>query len=163
MPSRMPIESRDWEVYAAVNARFAEAVAASWRPGDVVWIHDYQLLLVPNLLRRLVPEARIGFFLHIPFPPSDVFRVLPRREEVLDGLLGADVIGFQTFADQRNFLAAALRFPPALKVMAIGLFLQNLAFGSMIIPFNFLVTEHLKLTAQQAGTKAASATACSSR
>ncbi|MFN7145088.1 MAG: bifunctional alpha,alpha-trehalose-phosphate synthase (UDP-forming)/trehalose-phosphatase, partial [Myxococcota bacterium] len=109
MPSRMPLECRDWDAYAAVNARFADAVAAVWRPGDLVWVQDYQLMLVPALLRDRVPDAQIGFFLHIPFPPSDIFRVLPRRDQLLAGLLGADQIGFQTFADQRNFLATALR------------------------------------------------------
>lgn len=109
MPSRMPLECRDWEIYSDVNRRFAEAVAAVWRPGDVVWVHDYQLLLVPSLLRAKLPEAKIGFFLHIPFPPSDIFRVLPRRAELLAGPLGADLIGFQTFSDQRNFLSSTLR------------------------------------------------------
>ncbi len=109
MPSRMPLAFGDWETYVAVNGRFADAIAAAWRPGDLVWVHDYHLLLVPALLRARIPEARIGFFLHVPFPPSDVFRVLPRRDELLTGLLGADLVGFQTFGDQRNFLATALR------------------------------------------------------
>jgi trehalose 6-phosphate synthase/phosphatase len=109
MPSRMPLESRDWDAYVDANTRFADAVAARWKPGDLVWVHDYHLLLVPQLLRERVPHARVGLFLHVPFPPSDVFRVLPRRAEVLRGLLGADLLGFQTFADQRNFLASVLR------------------------------------------------------
>lgn len=109
MPTRMPLECRDWEAYVAANERFADAVVAQWRPGDLVWIHDYQLLLVPALLRARLPSARVGLFLHVPFPASDVFRVLPRRAEILRGMLGADLIGFQTFGDQSNFLSAILR------------------------------------------------------
>lgn len=109
MPTRMPLECRDWEAYVAANERFADAVAGRWRPGDLVWVHDYHLLLVPSMLRARLPAARVGLFLHVPFPASDVFRVLPRRAEILRGMLGADLIGFQTFSDQSNFLSAVLR------------------------------------------------------
>ncbi len=109
MPTRMPIECRDWDSYLSVNERFAEAVAARWRPGDLVWVHDYHLLLVPALLRARLPTARIGLFLHVPFPASDVFRVLPRRADLLRGMLGADLLGFQTYGDQSNFLSSVLR------------------------------------------------------
>ena len=93
----------DWRAYQRVNQRFAETIAAHARPGDLVWIHDYHLTLVPELLRRLAPGARIGFFLHVPFPASDVFRILPWREEILRGLMGADVVGFHTGAYLTNF------------------------------------------------------------
>ncbi|MDP2310619.1 MAG: bifunctional alpha,alpha-trehalose-phosphate synthase (UDP-forming)/trehalose-phosphatase [Pseudomonadota bacterium] len=109
MPTRMPLECRDWDAYVGANERFADVVAERWRPGDLVWVHDYHLLLVPSLLRARLPSARIGVFLHVPFPASDVFRVLPRRAEILRGMLGADLIGFQTFSDQSNFLSAVLR------------------------------------------------------
>ncbi len=109
MPSRMPLESRDWSAYHAANVRFADEIVRAWRPGDIVWIHDYHLLLVPALLRERLPTARIGLFLHIPFPPSETFRILPWREAILDGMLGADLVGFHTFADQQNFLSAVLR------------------------------------------------------
>jgi trehalose 6-phosphate synthase/phosphatase len=98
----------DWKVYASVNQRFAEAVAEHYRPGDLIWIHDYQLSLVPQLLRRLVPEARIGFFLHIPFPSSEVFRILPWRAQVLEGMLGANLIGFHTYSYLTHFRRALL-------------------------------------------------------
>lgn len=88
---------KDWQAYSEVNERFAQRVAAEYRPGDTVWVHDYQLCLVPVLLRQLVPEARIGFFLHIPFPSSDVFRILPWRTEILEGILGSDLVGFHTY------------------------------------------------------------------
>ncbi|MFY9345864.1 MAG: bifunctional alpha,alpha-trehalose-phosphate synthase (UDP-forming)/trehalose-phosphatase [Planctomycetota bacterium] len=106
---RLPHQSPDWNDYVAVNERFADAVAAQWRPGDVIWVHDFHLMLVPRLLRERLPDARIGFFLHIPFPSSEVFRVLPWREELLRGLLGADLIGFHTLSYLRHFAASLLR------------------------------------------------------
>jgi trehalose 6-phosphate synthase/phosphatase len=95
-----------FRTYDRVNRRFAERVAEVYRPGDVVWVHDYQLMLVPGYLRALVPGARIGFFLHIPFPAADVFRILPWREEVLRSLLGADLLGFHTASYRHNFAHA---------------------------------------------------------
>ncbi len=96
----------DWEVYRAVNRRFAERVASLVRPGDLVWVHDYQLALVPAMLRRLVPNVRIGFFLHVPFPSAEVFAVLPWREQILDGIAGADLVGFHTEGYARAFRQA---------------------------------------------------------
>src|SRR5690606_39037607 len=104
---RLPPDPRHWSTYAAVNARFAQAVADVWKPGDEIWIHDYQLLLLPALLRRRLPEARIGFFLHIPFPAVEIFRILPWRREVLEGLLGADLVGFHTSSYADHFKSAA--------------------------------------------------------
>ncbi|MEB2284865.1 MAG: bifunctional alpha,alpha-trehalose-phosphate synthase (UDP-forming)/trehalose-phosphatase [Polyangiaceae bacterium UTPRO1] len=106
---RMPLEIPGFDAYRAVNERFAEVVAAHWREGDLVWIHDYQLLLLPALVRRRLPRARIGFFLHVPFPSSEVFRTLPYREQLLEGLLGADLIGFHTAAYMRHFATSVLR------------------------------------------------------
>ena len=105
---RVPSDIRDWGAYESANQRFADVVAKEARPDDLIWVHDYHLLLLPGRLRDRLPRARIGFFLHIPFPSSDVFRILPYREAVLDGLLGADLIGFHTFNDQRHFSAALL-------------------------------------------------------
>lgn len=106
---RMPLQTPDWEVYRRVNERFADAIAARWQPGDIIWVHDFHLMLVPALLRRRLPTARIGFFLHIPFPSSEVFRVLPWRADLLRGLLGADQVGFHTLGYLRHFAAAVLR------------------------------------------------------
>ncbi len=92
-----------WEAYQVVNARFAEAAAELAAPGATVWVHDYQLQLVPQLLRRLRPDVRIGFFLHIPFPPVELFMRLPWRTQIINGLLGADLIGFQLPGGARNF------------------------------------------------------------
>jgi trehalose 6-phosphate synthase/phosphatase len=105
---RVPVDAAGWDAYREVNELFAETVAQEYRIGDTIWIHDYQLMLLPALLRQRLPTARIGFFLHIPFPSSEVFRVLPWRREILDGLLGADLIGFHTFAYLRHFLASLL-------------------------------------------------------
>lgn len=99
---------RNWRAYESVNRRFAETIASRYEQGDIVWVHDYQLALVPAFLRRLIPAARIGFFLHIPFPSSEVFRILPWREEILRGILGADLVGFHTHSYLRHFRRAAL-------------------------------------------------------
>lgn len=101
---RMPYEQRQWESYRAVNERFAEVVSKQYVQGDLIWVHDYQLALVPAMIRARLPDARIGFFLHIPFPAAEVFRLLPWREQILRGLLGADVIGFHTFSYVRQFI-----------------------------------------------------------
>jgi trehalose 6-phosphate synthase/phosphatase len=106
---RGPIEGADWDAYKRVNRTFADAALPSARNGDLVWVHDYQLMLVPEMIREQVPDARIGFFLHIPFPAVDVFRVLPWRAEILEGLLGADLVGFHTSSYSRHF-ATALRY-----------------------------------------------------
>lgn len=100
---RMPYQPRDFEVYRRVNERFADLVAAHYRPGDTIWIHDYQLAVVPAFVRDRLPQARIGFFLHIPFPTAEVLRILPWREELLRGLLGADLVGFHTLSYARHF------------------------------------------------------------
>lgn len=102
-----------FETHRAVNRRFAEAVASSAPKGAVVWVHDYQLQLVPAMLRESRPDLRIGFFLHIPFPPVEVFSQLPWRAQVVEGLLGADVIGFQTTGAAANFQRLVSRFVPS--------------------------------------------------
>ena len=101
---RVPVEASGWTAYRHANERFARAVVEAYRPGDTIWVHDYQLMLVPALLREQLPDARIGFFLHVPFPTSEVFRILPWRRQILHGLLGADLIGFHTFAYLRHFV-----------------------------------------------------------
>jgi len=95
---------RWWEEYRRVNQRFADAAATVAASGATVWVQDYQLQLVPAMLREQRPDLRIGFFLHIPFPPTELFMQLPRRAEVLKGLLGADLVGFQRPLGAHNFL-----------------------------------------------------------
>ncbi|MFP5321257.1 MAG: trehalose-6-phosphate synthase [Acidimicrobiia bacterium] len=99
-----------WAAYREVNQRFADAASAELAPGGTVWVHDYQLQLVPRMIRQQRPDARIGFYLHTPFPPLELFSRLPWRAQVLDGLMGADVIGTQTGADARNVLSGMRRF-----------------------------------------------------
>lgn len=95
-----------WDAYRRVNEGFAAAVAEVAQPGDTIWVQDYHLMLVPALIRARLPEVRIGFFLHIPFPSYEVFRLLPWRQEILEGLLGADLVGFHTYDYVGHFLDA---------------------------------------------------------
>ena len=98
-----------WEAYVEANQRFCDAVLEIARPGDVIWVQDYQLMLLPKMLRDKMPDATIGFFLHIPFPPFETFRMMPWREEVISGLLGSDLVGFHTYDYVRYFLGSARR------------------------------------------------------
>ena len=95
-----------WQAYVKVNERFADAVAEVAAEGATVWVQDYQLQLVPAALRERRPDLRIGFFLHIPFPPTELFMQLPWRKRIIEGLLGADLVGFHTPGGARNFRAA---------------------------------------------------------
>ena len=100
---QVPLQVSHWEGYVEANEAFADVVAAHYRPGDMIWVHDYQLFLLPGLLRERLPGARIGFFLHIPFPSEELFRTLPSRDRLLQGMLGADLVGFHTPAYLRHF------------------------------------------------------------
>ncbi|WP_026838241.1 bifunctional alpha,alpha-trehalose-phosphate synthase (UDP-forming)/trehalose-phosphatase [Gillisia sp. JM1] len=102
-------ETWHWETYKSVNQKYADAILEKYKEGDKIWIHDYQLLLVPNMVREQSPNATIGFFNHIPFPSYEVFRTMPWREEILKGLLGADLIGFHTYDYERHFLSSVSR------------------------------------------------------
>ena len=93
-----------WDSYVAVNRRFAAKAAEVASEGATVWVHDYQLQLVPQMLRDLRPDLRIGFYLHIPFPPAELFQQLPWRRQILEGLLGADLVGFQLTGGAQNFV-----------------------------------------------------------
>ena len=93
-----------WDAYVRVNRRFAERAAEVAADEATVWVHDYQMQLVPAMLRELRPDLRIGFFLHIPFPPAELFQQLPWRRQLLEGLLGADLVGFQRPGASQNFV-----------------------------------------------------------
>lgn len=99
-----------WHPYVRVNRRYAEYAAKVLHGDDVAWVQDYQLQLVPSMLRELRPDATIGFYLHIPFPPIELFARLPWRRQIIEGLLGADVLAFQTRASVRNFAQAARKY-----------------------------------------------------
>lgn len=99
--------TKTWAAYERVNRKFADAVAEIADPADIIWVQDYQLLLVPAMLRERLPDAAIGFFLHIPFPSFETFRMLPWRRQIVEGLLGADLVGFHTYDYARHFLTSA--------------------------------------------------------
>ncbi|MGI6217851.1 MAG: bifunctional alpha,alpha-trehalose-phosphate synthase (UDP-forming)/trehalose-phosphatase, partial [Coriobacteriales bacterium] len=98
-----------WKTYMQVNRKFCDAVLEHANPDDTIWVQDYHLMLLPKMLREALPDALIGFFLHIPFPDYETFRMLPERREVLEGLLGADLIGFHTYDYIRHFLSSCGR------------------------------------------------------
>ena len=98
-----------WEAYKQVNQKFADKVLEHAEEGDKVWIQDYQLLLVPAMVKAENPELSIGFFNHIPFPSFEIFRIFPKRKELLEGMLGADLIGFHTYDYERHFLSSVKR------------------------------------------------------
>ena len=100
-------DSKQWDAYRDVNERFAVTLANIAPPNAIVWIHDYQLQLVPAMLRQQRPDLTIGFFLHIPFPPYELFSRLPWRNEIIEGLLGCDLVGFQRPMGAANFAACA--------------------------------------------------------
>lgn len=109
LPGQLPLRVEGWSDYHSVNAKFADVIAEHYEDGDLVWVHDYQLMLVPRLLREQLPNATIGFFLHIPFPGAEIFSILPHRSEILRGLLGADLIGFHTNRYRQHFEVSVRR------------------------------------------------------
>src|SRR5690606_37729186 len=109
MPSYANYDLNNWEIYVRVNERFRDLVLQHAQPDDTIWVHDYQLLLLPGMLRQALPDASIGFFQHIPFPSQELFRLIPWRRELLQGMLGADLLGFHTFDDVRHFISSATR------------------------------------------------------
>src|SRR5262249_6705449 len=109
LANRSNFDLSGYKSYEQVNERFADAIAEIARPSDLVWVHDYQLALLPELLRRRGVSCPIGFFLHIPFPSAETYRTLPMREQLLRGLLGADLIGFHTYEYLSHFRGCCLR------------------------------------------------------
>ncbi len=107
--SKTEYDFRTWETYVKVNQKFFEAVDPLIHDGDIVWVHDYHLMLLPEMIKSKHPGAQVGFFLHIPFPSAEIFRMLIWRQEILTGLLGADLIGFHTYDYVRHFLSSVRR------------------------------------------------------
>ena len=147
----------DWRIYTDVNQHFAERTAAIASDGAVVWVHDYQLQLVPAMLRRLRPDLRIGFFLHIPFPPQELFMRFPWRERILDGLLGADLVGFQRGVAADNFVALAQRLVGAQahpdgvrtidgRIVRVGAFPVSIDLGEIEVIATSAATAELEAT-----------------
>jgi trehalose 6-phosphate synthase/phosphatase len=98
-----------WSTYKEVNSLFSKVITAHASEQATVWIHDYHLMLVPRLLRKALPKSSIGFFLHIPFPSFEIFRLSPNRRDLLEGLLGSDLVGFHTYSYARHFMSSVLR------------------------------------------------------
>lgn len=98
-----------WQSYVAANQKFADAIIEIADPDSRIWVHDYQLMLVPKMVRDKIPGAKIGYFQHIPFPSYEVFRMLPWRKELLEGTLGSDFLGFHTYDDMRHYLSSVHR------------------------------------------------------
>jgi trehalose 6-phosphate synthase/phosphatase len=126
-PTRIIWEESFWKAYQQVNQVFFKAVADVAEPGDCIWVHDYQLMLLPQLLRKKFSKIDIGFFLHIPWPSFELFRLLPWREEILKGILGADLIGFHTYDYVRHFLSSVCR------ILGLEHTLGQISFDSRII------------------------------
>jgi trehalose 6-phosphate synthase/phosphatase len=120
LQSRCNFDPRYWEFYGRVNCKFADAVEQASKPGDLIWIHDYQLMQVGKMLRRRRPKARLAFFLHIPFPSPDIFAKLPWRQQILEDLMAHDLVGVQTGRDQRNLIACLRSFVPSVKISGRG-------------------------------------------
>lgn len=108
-PNNMRYENHYWQAYKEVNALFCDAILKIIEPGDIVWVHDYQLMLLPQMIRDNIADASIGYFHHIPFPSYELFRALPERAEILNGLLGADLIAFHTHNYMRHFISGVYR------------------------------------------------------
>jgi trehalose 6-phosphate synthase/phosphatase len=131
-PSRLTFDPKGWAAYRSANLLFRDAAVSQYREGDLLWVHDYQLMLLPRLLRESLPGASIGFFLHIPFPSSEVFRVLPEREELLQGVLGADLVAFQTYSHLQHFRNSLRR------VLGIESRLDEVQIGGRIVKLDAL-------------------------
>jgi trehalose 6-phosphate synthase/phosphatase len=110
-PSYSVFDARYFAAYKEANSMFCDSMVKIIRPGDFIWVHDYQLMLLPEMLRERIPEATIGFFLHIPFPSFEIFRLMPRnwREEIVNGMLGSDLIGFHTNDYTQHFIKSVKR------------------------------------------------------
>ena len=120
LPSRCLFDSRYWNAYQKVNLRFAAAVEGVSQPDDIVWVHDYHLMMCAQALRSRGLNGRVVYFHHIPFPSPDVFAILPWRIEILRGLMQFDTLGFQTTRDRHNFIACLKRFLPGVRISRIG-------------------------------------------
>jgi trehalose 6-phosphate synthase/phosphatase len=116
-----------WDSYKRVNRSFCDAVITAARPEDIIWVHDYHLMLLPLLLREKLPDAQVGFFLHIPFPSSELFRLLPGREEILEGMLGSDLLGFHTHDYVHHFLNSVRR------ILGYEHALGQITFGNRVV------------------------------
>ncbi|CAH2354334.1 alpha,alpha-trehalose-phosphate synthase [UDP-forming] 56 kDa subunit [[Candida] railenensis] len=123
-PGEMNFEENAWAAYIEANRKFASKIAEQVEDNDMVWVHDYHLMLLPQFLREEIgnkkKNIRIGFFLHTPFPSSEIYRILPVRKEILEGVLSCDLIGFHTYDYARHFLSSVSRIVPNVKTLPNG-------------------------------------------
>lgn len=150
-PSQLRFYAKGWESYVEANRLFCATVVEHYQPGDLLWVHDYHLMLLPQMLRAALPEAAIGFFLHIPFPSAEIFPILPRREELLQGLLGADLVAFQTHGHLQQFRSALLR------VLGLDSRVTEVAVGGRVarleaLPIGIAPEEYTNLLAEDEAT-----------
>ncbi|KAK3335863.1 glycosyltransferase family 20 protein [Cercophora scortea] len=145
-PKSKAYEDHSWKYYVNVNQAFADKIVKNWKRGDTIWVHDYHLLLVPGMVRKKLPDAKIGFFLHVAFPSSEVFRCLAVRKELLEGMLGANLIGFQIHEYTRHFLQTCSRLLSA-EATPDGLQLEDRFVDVVNLPIGIdpvSLTEHRK-------------------
>ncbi|MBT8320420.1 MAG: bifunctional alpha,alpha-trehalose-phosphate synthase (UDP-forming)/trehalose-phosphatase [Eudoraea sp.] len=145
-------ELSNWEIYRDVNQKFADVVLEHAQDGDTIWIHDYQLMLLPEMIREKRPEVIIGFFPHIPFPSFEIFRTLPWRNEILMGLLGSDLIGFHTYDYERHFLSSVRRLT-GIDVSYNEIYTDNRIVRVDSFPMGIDYEKWHKAALQQAGSK----------
>ena len=151
-PSLLRFDSEHWKAYVRANETFRDKVLKHLHPDDLVWIHDYHFLLLPQMLREAVPEVSIGFFLHVPFPSSSVFRIIPKREELLQGMLGADYLGFHTHRYLQHFRTSMLR------LLGLTSQMDHVQFGKRIVrldalPIGIAPHQFSDLLTKSAGTR----------
>lgn len=151
-PSLLRFDPEAWRAYVRANEIFRDEVLKQLRPNDLVWIHDYHFLLLPQMLREAVPDISIGFFLHVPFPSSSVFRTLPKREELLRGMLGADYLAFHTHRYLQHFRTSILR------LLGITSQMDHVEFGKRTVrldalPIGIAPNEFNDLLTKAAGTR----------
>ena len=151
-PSLLRFETSHWKAYVRANQTFRDEILKHLRPNDLVWIHDYHLLLLPQMLREVLPEISIGFFLHVPFPSSSVFRIIPKREELIQGMLGADYLAFHTHRYLQNFRTSVLR------LLGLPSQMDHVEFGKRIVrldalPIGIAPHQFIDLLTKGAGTR----------
>ncbi|HKY29326.1 MAG TPA: bifunctional alpha,alpha-trehalose-phosphate synthase (UDP-forming)/trehalose-phosphatase, partial [Pyrinomonadaceae bacterium] len=151
-PSLLRFEAEHWKAYVRANEIFRDEILKHLRPDDLVWIHDYHFLLLPQMLREVTPDISIGFFLHVPFPSSSVFRIIPKREELLQGMLGADYLGFHTHRYLQHFRTSILR------LMGVTSAMDHVEIGKRIVrldalPIGIAPRQFNDLLTKSAGTR----------
>ena len=151
-PSLLRFDAEHWQAYVKANEIFRDEILKLVRGDDLIWIHDYHFLLLPQMLREVKPDISIGFFLHVPFPSSSVFRIIPKREELLRGMLGADYLGFHTHRYLQHFRTSILR------LLGLTSQMDHLEFGKRIVrlgalPLGIAPHQFTDLLTKGAGTR----------